>query len=161
MNALALRAALFFGGLGAVAALPFVGSAMRADDAERCALDGVAISSGTATQITDSAGRTTPFCCVDCAQGWLSRSGDVPLEILVTDETTGQLVSASDAWFVRSRVVAHAASGCHIHTFALESDALRHIDAYGGILLSRAERPLRLTGTSGRGEFGDLTEPAK
>jgi hypothetical protein len=136
-----LRASLFVGGLAAVAALPVVAQKARGGEGPRCELDGAAVDGSTRARIVDDQTRTHVFCCIDCARKWLAASRRTPLEFTVLDETTGAEMAADQAWFVRSPVVSCAASGSHLHAFALESDARRHVTAFGGLVLSRDERP--------------------
>jgi hypothetical protein len=136
------RVVVFVAGVLAVAALPFVGRAVRGDRADRCALDGVVLDPSVAVRFVETDGRTRRFCCVDCAGRWLDRSAAAPHEILVTDETSRAEVAADEAWFVRSRVVAFAPTGTHVHVFAREADARRHAETYGGTVLEGDERPL-------------------
>ena len=137
----ARRFVLLAAGIGAVAAAPLVGRALRSDDRPRCAEDGVAIEPSVRVRLVGKDGRSRVFCCVDCAQRWISESAERPGDVFVADETTGRETPADAAWFVRSRVASFAVTGCHVHAFAAESDARRHAANFGGFVLVGDERP--------------------
>lgn len=126
-------------GLALVAALPFAARALR-DDAERCALDGVSIDAQHAVRVIDGAAPQR-FCCITCAQGWISRAPAASRGVMVVAEDTGVEIPAKDAWFVRSPVVAVAATDCRIHAFSSEAAAREHLAAFRGTLLSGGDRP--------------------
>ncbi len=146
MTSSGVRAALFAAGLAAVASLPWIGRALRADGEERCAFNGVRIRAATRVRLLEAGGRSRTFCCVDCARRWLAAGGRPPREILVTDETTGSEVGSGKAWFVSSRVPAFAVCGSYVHAFAREEDARRHAAAFGGRVLEGVDRPLQAGG---------------
>ena len=52
-------------------------------------------------------------------------------------------VDAASAWFVRSQVVTNPVTGNRVHAFRNPDDARRHAEAFGGVLLSGAERPFQ------------------
>lgn len=133
---------LFVAGILAAAALPLLGRALRGDGEPRCALDGVRLDPARQVRIVDSRGSARLLDCVDCARRWLAASGDRPREVLVTDGATGAEVPAGKAWFVESRVLAFPACGSRIHAFALEADARRHAEDFGGFVLEGRRRPL-------------------
>jgi hypothetical protein len=131
-------------GLALVCALPFLSKPFRADGADRCALDGVALDARYAVRLLDeSTGVSRRFCCPKCAETWIARDPSARRQAFVTDETTGAEVDARDAWFVRSRVVAVPATDSRVHSFATESAARRHADEFRGTALEGDERPLR------------------
>lgn len=142
MTGRGFRAALFLGGILAAAALPLVGRSVRGEGEPRCALDGVRLDPARQVKVTDADGRERLLDCVDCASRWLARTRAAPLGILVTDETTGAEVPAGKAWFVESRVLAFPVCGSRIHAFALEADARRHAEDFGGFVLEGRRRPL-------------------
>jgi hypothetical protein len=79
---------------------------------------------------------------LSCGVAWIAATGDSPDRVLVTDETSGRTVDAARAWFVRSSVVSQPATKDRVHAFASETDAVRHAEAYRGVLLTGSERPL-------------------
>lgn len=144
MSTRTIRTLAFAAGIAAVAALPLAARALREGGEPRCAYDGVALAPGATVEITAADATERLFCCVDCAQTWLARSGVTPTAILVTDESTGRRIAAGEAWFVRSRVPSNPVTGSRVHTFADENDALGHQGAYGGVFLRGDDRPLRV-----------------
>lgn len=126
----------------AVGAIPLAGPALRGPRGPRCALDGVTLVGAPAVRIeTGDAARAPTFCCVGCAEKWVSALAVRPHTVLVTDETTGNLVPASQAWFVRSRVASQPATSDHVHAFSLREEAERHAAAYRGTILNGPARP--------------------
>ncbi len=134
--------ALFVAGILAAAALPLLGRSLRGEGEPRCALDGVRLDPARRVRIFESGGRERLLDCVDCARRWLERTGDRPREVVVVDESTGAAVPAGKAWFVESRVLAFPVCGSRIHAFALEADARRHAEDFGGFVLEGRRRPL-------------------
>jgi hypothetical protein len=63
----------------------------------------------------------------------------------VTDETSGALISASEAWFVRSSVITNRVTRNRVHCFQSRADAERHAAAFAGEILSGNDRPFRST----------------
>ena len=139
----ATRAALFAGGLAAVAALPLVGRAWRSGGEPRCALDGVALDASRRVRVVEDGGAERLLCCVACGDRWLAAAAEPVRAAFVADEATGAEVPAGEAWFVRSRVAAFPVCACFVHAFAREEDARRHAAAYGGEILDGKARPLR------------------
>lgn len=141
----AVRAVLLVGAaLAALAALPLAAKAIRGPSADRCALNGVEIDPLHAVRVTDAVGDASRrFCCVGCAEAWLAREPRAARTVLVVDEETGREIDARTAWFVRSRVVAVAATESRIHVFATESAARRHAEDFSGTVLSGDDLPLR------------------
>jgi hypothetical protein len=137
------RAAWFAAGIAVAAALPVLGRAIRGDGEGRCSFNGVRIDPSREVLVLDRAGAERRFCCVDCADGWLWRTGAAPREVRVVDEVSGSAVEAGKAWFVESRVLAFPVCGSRIHVFAAEADARRHAGHFGGVVLDGDRRPLR------------------
>jgi nitrous oxide reductase accessory protein NosL len=135
------RTALFVAGIAAAAALPFAARALRGDRSDRCALDGIAVSGPARVRVVAADGSARNFCCIDCAVQWTKRTNATPREVRVADEITGEEIDAATAWFVASRVVTSAVTGCNIHSFAKQSDARAHAAAFGGSVLEGSERP--------------------
>lgn len=129
---------LFLLGLLAAAAVPALARALRAPAADRCALDGVEAGATDRVRV-EGAGL---FCSIACAEAWLARE-PVPRAVFVVDEASGREVPASEAWFVRSRVVTSPRTGNRIHAFAERADAERHARAFQGRLLLGDERPFQ------------------
>lgn len=127
------RRTAFVVGLVAVALLPVLGRWARGPGA-RCAWDGVRIDARYRARLV-VAGTGQDYCCVSCLVRRLAASGAGAAGAEVTDETTGRLVDARDAWFVRSAVVTVPATGNRVHAFASEEDARRHAAAFHGTVL--------------------------
>lgn len=136
-------AVLFVAGIAVAGAAPTIGRAIRGPAGERCDLDGAAVDAAARVRVVGARNVSHAFCCVHCAERWIEKSREAVGEILVTDETTGREVSSRDAWFVWSRVAGAAASASRIHVFADEHEARRHAAAFGGTVLTGAERPFR------------------
>jgi hypothetical protein len=130
-------------GVAAVAALAGVGQWLRTGPADACALDGSRIDPIYRIEIIDGQGGTHAFCCVACARLWLDRQRTPPRSVLVTDENCGELIDAGAAYYVRSRVVTRATTGNRVHVFKNRSDAEKHAEQFGGVLLSESEAPFR------------------
>jgi len=139
MSGSTLRHLGFLGALILLGAVPFVGHALRTPPGPRCAGDGVALAGSPVVKFVSGDGSETSFCCVSCAEAW--PIADPRGRVLVTDEATGQMVRARDAWFVRSLVVAQPATRDRVHTFATKADADRHTAAYRGRILTGKQRP--------------------
>ena len=65
----------------------------------------------------------------------------MPLQVLVTDETSGAEVDAAAAWFVRSLVTTTAHTRNRIHAFQAQADAERRAATAHGRVLVGSERP--------------------
>ena len=137
----------FFLGLLLVASLPFLSRALAAPRGDRCSFDGIRLDASRAVRVVLATGSSLAFCGVRCAVRWLDAKGSEPKEVFVTDEVTGREIPAAGAVFVRSLVVSVPATGDHVHVFADRAEALRHADAYRGVILEGSERPF---GTGGR-----------
>lgn len=98
--------------------------------AERCSLDGVALSPTARVDLVRGAEELARFCCTKCAGRW----PEVPDGgwWRVRDETTGASLAASEAIFVKSRLVTSRARQDYVHTFAHLRDALAHAEHFGG-----------------------------
>ncbi len=128
-------------GLLVLAALPVIGNRVRRPAGDRCALDGVRIDPLYRARVRDHEGRDHAFCCVRCAELWLSRQRPGPQAVYVTDEASGREVEATSAHFVRSTVVTVPTTGNRVHAFADRADAERHAETARGRVLVGPERP--------------------
>src|SRR5690348_10357833 len=86
-----------------VVSLPVAGRLLRRGSPARCALDGIDIDPLYRVSVEDGAGRDHVFCCPHCARLWLKQQSDPPRSITVTDESTGEPIDSSSAWYARSR----------------------------------------------------------
>jgi hypothetical protein len=134
-------------GLLIVVGLPVLGSWARHRAAENCALDGEPIVAIYQVRIVDAQEQSHKFCCLHCAEIWLSHQTATPRAIWVTDEASGQEIAAADAFFVRSFVETNPATGNRIHTFRTREDAEHHAARFGGRVLEGQDRPLPLAGS--------------
>ncbi|MHC4821481.1 MAG: hypothetical protein ACYTDX_07160 [Planctomycetota bacterium] len=141
MSRRVVRRALLVAGIALAAALPFAGQAWRADADPRCSLDGVDANGPTTVRFEDHAREERLFCSVDCAEIWLSRTGEHPHRILVTDENSGVSLDAGLAWFVHGRIPSNTTADSFVHVFGRETDAREHIENFGGVLLTADQRP--------------------
>ena len=144
MSKTAWKRLLFPGALALAAALPLLGQALGGRTAAGCAADGVALAGSPVVKLVGEDGAEVSFCCVGCAKGWPSSPS--PRRILVTDELTGRMFDARDAWFVRSMVVAQPATEDRVHAFASEEEARRHLRAYRGVFLTGPLHPFNRKG---------------
>jgi hypothetical protein len=124
-----------------LAALAVVGHWARRDPVGGCALDGGHIEPRYRVRVLGAEGRDHEFCCIRCAELWLSRQRRRPRAVLVTDEASGREVEAASAYFVRSEVVSTPTTGNRVHAFAEACDAERHAAAARGRVLAGPERP--------------------
>jgi hypothetical protein len=120
--------------------LPLVGRWSRRSAPEGCAMDGVAIAPPYRVDVVDAGGWSHAFCSLRCAEIWLGQQRSRPREITVTDELSGERLPADEAWFVRSSLVPGASDS--IHVFRTRREAEKHVAAFGGAVLTGAERPL-------------------
>ncbi|MGH7192869.1 MAG: hypothetical protein ACREJM_04945, partial [Candidatus Saccharimonadales bacterium] len=88
----------------AAVGLPGLGAWYRRQRQPRCALDGASIEPIYAVEISDAQQNLRRFCCIRCADYWLTQQATTAHEVRVTDEVTGGALDASDAFFVRSTV---------------------------------------------------------
>ena len=139
MSSSTSRHLAFLGAVVLLGAVPFVGHALRTPQGPRCAGDGVALAGSPVVKFVSGDGSETSCCCVSCAEAW--PIADPRRSVLVTDEATGQMVDAKNAWFVRSLVVAQPATQDRVHAFATKEEADRHTAAYRGRILTGKQRP--------------------
>jgi hypothetical protein len=123
--------------LVAVAALPLAAERLR-PRVERCAMDGVEIRPAFRVRVVEAGGTARTFCGVVCAEAWIGHEGP-PAAVFVTAQ--GREIDAERAWFVGTARNRSEGAPDGIRVFAGREDALRHAEAYGGTLLSGAERP--------------------
>jgi len=128
-------------GLVIVTAIPVVGHLIRGDREGRCAWDGLKIEPIYQVRIVEKPGITDQFCCLQCAEFWLERRGRKPIDIFVTDESSGMEIEASDAFYVRSAVATNPVTGDHRHVFRAFEDAKKHAESAHGRQLLGDERP--------------------
>lgn len=134
-------------GLLVAASLPVIGRQFRIGQL-RCALDGQETDPLRRITVVKTDGSRHTFCCITCTELWLHRGQVVPLQVLVTDEVTGQRLNAGDAYYVRSSVTSNAPTGDRRHVFARRDIADAHATSFQGRVLTGKERP-----------FADLTSP--
>lgn len=128
-------------GLLIVIGLPFLGTWLRRQSDEGCALDGIRIDPVFAVRIIDAHEVEARFCCLQCAVWWVQRRGEKPRQVFVTDEASGHWLDAESAYFVRSGVVTNATTGNRVHTFQSRLDAERHASGSRGTILTGSARP--------------------
>jgi uncharacterized C2H2 Zn-finger protein len=128
-------------GLIVVVGLPVAGTLVRRARPAGCALDGSKIDEAYRVRIVDTEDGEHVFCCLRCAEMWLARQKAFPRAIMVTDETSGEEIDASSAWYVRSTVVTRATTGNCIHVFRSQTDAAKHAAENAGIVLPAKENP--------------------
>jgi hypothetical protein len=124
----------------AIAALPLTAERLRSRT-ERCEVDGVAVAPAFRVRVVEPDGTTHVFCGVTCARSWLSRRGREPRAVLVTDCASGRETLAEEATFVRTVSTWSDGAPDFIRVFARPEDAERHVAAYGGRILTGADRP--------------------
>ncbi len=120
--------------------LPVLAHWSRQEHVSRCSLDGVAIDSRYRVVVVEG-DRQREFCCLHCAGIWLERHPGRALKIIVTDETSGEVIDAATAYYVRSAVVTTRTTRNRIHTFRHQADAEEHAARFGGVVLPASERP--------------------
>ncbi len=128
-------------GLLVIVGLPVAGYLARRTDGPRCALDGTALNPLYAVEIVDHQGARHEFCCLRCAEIWLSHQREAVQKIIVTDETSGDKMDATAAWYVRSAVVTTPTTGNRIHSFRTRAEAEKHAAACSGVVLPDDEKP--------------------
>ena len=127
----------------AVAALPLVADRLRSRS-ELCAMDGSPVQSSFRVRIVETDGTVRSFCGVRCADRWLARSGTAPRAVLVTDCGNGREVSADSASFLYTMTGWGEDVPDFVRVFGRRADAERHAKAYGGEIMTGADRPLVL-----------------
>ncbi|MGE0606043.1 MAG: hypothetical protein AB7O62_02880 [Pirellulales bacterium] len=123
-----------------VVGVPLLGHLARESQSARCAFDGQPIVPIYRVRVERLADDKFSFCCLECARRWLEGHAGNP-RVLVTDETSGREIPASEAIFVRSQVVTTSATGNRVHAFANQADAQRHAESSNGQILIGARRP--------------------
>lgn len=128
---------------GVAALLPLAGRVLRTDrrGETRCALDGRRLDSRFIVRLQFADETPVELCSLRCAELWLQASGRRPDSIRVVDESTGGVIDASDAYYVRSRVVSHPPTRDRRHVFRREVDARTHAAEFAGRVLDGEERP--------------------
>jgi hypothetical protein len=121
--------------------LPLAGHWARSGAAQTCANDGGVIRSEYCVRIVDEYGTDVSFCCIHCAESWLKKQPASPKAVWVTDETSGEEISASSAFFVRSLVETNPVTRNRIHAFRSASDAEKHAKECNGELLDGCDKP--------------------
>lgn len=128
-------------GLLIVIGLPILGTWLRRQSDEVCALDGIPLDPLFEVQMVDAHDVQRRFCCLQCARWWIERASETPKQVLVTDETSGRLFDAGSANYVRSGVITNASTGNRVHVFKNKSDAEKHAQVSRGTILSGSEQP--------------------
>lgn len=122
--------------------LPFLGAWSRRQQLPRCALDGAPIEPIYAVEIVPAEDGLLRFCCLRCADFWYARQSRPPREARVTDEVSGRMLAAEEAFFARSSIVTTPATGNRIHAFARRADAEAHAAEFAGKVLTGDLLPL-------------------
>lgn len=124
-------------------ALPALAAALRPSREAACARDGVPVDGLFAVRIEREPAAAETFCSVRCADAWLRAApgAAVPPVVSVRDEASRAWVPLGAAFLVRSTIVASKATGERIHAFDSLEAAEAHVKAYGGVLLTGADRP--------------------
>ena len=138
-------------GLVVVAALPIIGNSMRGDGGNRCAWDGLSIEPIYRVRLVEGSADSFQFCCIQCAERWLTQRRNEKLEVFVTDEASGQEMFAENSHFVRSTVSTNEVTGNRVHVFRNLENATKHAEAAHGRLLTGDERPFSNLKQSGLG----------
>lgn len=133
-------------GLVCVGLLPVAAHWIRGDREARCAWDGLALERIYVVRIIEGPESVFSFCCVRCAEQWLSQRRNMSVTILVTDEASGEEIEASAAHYVRSTVVTNSVTGNRCHVFGNVQDAQKHAKAASGQLLTTTKQPFREAG---------------
>ncbi len=128
-------------GLVIAAALPVVGHQVRKDGRPRCNWDGLVIEAAFRVRVRDAAGALTGFCDIGCARSWIDRQPSAPHQILVTDEASGELMDATEAFFVRSSIVTNRVTGNRWHVFRDRDHAEQHAEQSRGRLMVGPDHP--------------------
>lgn len=123
--------------------VPFAGRVLRGGRAEVacCALDGRPLDDRFTVRLAFDGERPVELCSLRCAELWLLASGRRPRAIQVTDEASGGVIDASEAYYVRSRVTSHPPTQDRRHVFRREEDARAHAAAFFGRMLEGPQRP--------------------
>ncbi len=113
--------------------LPLAADRLRSPEG-RCSYDGARTSPAFRVRIDDRR-----FCGVRCAQAWLRASGVTPRSVRVIAD--GREIDARAAHFVHTFSTWGDGSPDEIRAFATLEEAQRRVQAYGGTILTGAERP--------------------
>ena len=131
--------------LAVVIGLPLARKWLTAEAAPRCAMDGLVIEPLYRIRIVDDVDVSRSFCCVRCAERWLSRqTSTTTTSVYVVDEATGAEIDHREGHFVRSSVITNRINANRIHVFQSRMAAEEHLRVFGGAFLLGAERPFAL-----------------
>ena len=128
-------------GLVTVSTLPFVGQSIREDARPRCRWDGRVIDTLFRVSVHDNTGGNSGFCDVGCARSWVGRHLSSVQTIQVTDEDSGEMLDAGQAFFVRSSIVTNPITGNRWHVFRDRDRANQHARESRGRLMLGADHP--------------------
>jgi hypothetical protein len=120
--------------------MPFAGKWLRRHEPPRCSLHGVAITPLYRVRIEGASG-VRQFCCIRCAASWMARRGERPARIEVTDEASGELIDARDAYFVENSVITNPVTGNRVHAFRNKQDADASARLFAGFICKGGDRP--------------------
>jgi len=107
-----------------------------------CDYDGVKIEPIYAVYFIRQDGAEKKFCSIVCASLSFSELKSRIKEVIVVDEPSGKRISASQAFFVESKVVTVPHVKNQIHVFANKEEALKHSKKFSGRWI---EDPFRLS----------------
>ena len=101
---------------------------------DRCHWDGTSIQPIFRVEWTpDNAGSVSrQFCCICCAQGWMSAAQTRQGRFSVRDEVSGLPMDALSGYYVLSASVTETATGCRIHVFREPLQARAHLLKHDG-----------------------------
>ena len=129
-------------GLLIAGSLPVVGDWVREDDRPRCRWDGLVLDAAFRVRTRDAAGTSSGFCDVGCARSWIRRHPSATREIRVTDEDSGEMIDATEAFFVRSSIITNEITGNRWHVFRSRDRAEQHARESRGRLMVGPDHPL-------------------
>lgn len=112
--------------------LGFVWAIKKGASADRCDYDGTRIEPLYAVYFSLQDGSEKKFCSVVCASMSFSALKKQIKEVRVTDESSGEKIISSQAFFVESEMVTVPHVKNRIHVFAKIEDALKHIQRFNG-----------------------------
>src|SRR5258708_9297251 len=141
MKLLRSRLLFWLASLLLVVGVLLAGRWLGTHSAPGCDLDGLKIEPLYRVRIVDPTGSSHSFCCVRCAQLWLSRRLEKPATIYVTDESSGAEIDSRSATFVASDVITEPVTGNRVHVFRDPEAAAQHARIFRGVLLTGSERP--------------------
>jgi hypothetical protein len=119
--------------------LPVAGNWARRGGDKGCALDGARIEPLYRVRVEDRQAQSHEFCCVRCAEVWLSRQDPQPWTICVTDELSGREIPAASAHYVRSLVPTGSGSANRVHVFQELDRAEKHAQTCQGTIIGLPE----------------------